>query len=511
MITDRLRKWDDLLNPVLVKEVRQAMRGRFFAGVLVVLNVILMTAMLIAMAAAASKDAPGGVGLFLAIAYSVMLGFCCLALIPGYVGGRFIESDTGEAMEILYSSAIKPRQIIIGKLLGGLVVAGLVYSVFLPYLVVCPLFRGVDVLSVLVMSLSALLIAPPMLSFGVLQGALVWRNVKRKNKPLAANQKKGAAVGLFILFGYMGFSLLFGAGRMLFRSGGFGSSVSWMFFVWAVPLSLSITAVAVCAAIGVVSPPPFSRMTPLRVCLTALWLVGGLVALIYGLTTGGWRSGAGAWIPISFIAAGFFAVLSCGERLEYGFHVRRRVPRRWLWRKLSLPFFTGAANSFLWSFILGGASIAAVWILCLFTDAGHEPEQLKPFGAAPLFTSGFLICAAYGLLWFKIRTGFIGRRWPKPPYALLAFVTMALMTAAALAVHSIIKDGPSDLRMALKPVAGIAQALVNISPIGGFVDHQVAAFQLVFAVLFFLIMFIWSVPSLMRIMNGLRPPEDAGE
>ena len=136
----------DRLNPVLVKEVRSALRGRAFA---VGFTFVLILAMIVSTFALVVQivdgtDQPEG-GVYLAIV-GVVFGLGAYGLVPfTAMASMAAEHDEG-ALELLQLSGISPGRMVLGKLGAAAVQAGLIYAAFLPFLSFAFLLRGVDLL-----------------------------------------------------------------------------------------------------------------------------------------------------------------------------------------------------------------------------------------------------------------------------------------------------------------------------------------------------------------------------
>jgi ABC-type transport system involved in multi-copper enzyme maturation permease subunit len=140
---------DDRLNPILVKEVRQALRGLYFkVTFLFALFAAASVGTIVLLLAASHETSRFGPEFFIAI-------FVCLAAaVHCFVPFLAFVSMSGEwdenTYDLLVLSDLKPRQIVLGKLLSAGTVALLHYSAFGPFLVMAFLLRGIDLLSILV-------------------------------------------------------------------------------------------------------------------------------------------------------------------------------------------------------------------------------------------------------------------------------------------------------------------------------------------------------------------------
>ncbi len=145
-----LARLDDRLNPILVKEVRQALRGLYFK---LTFRFSILAATCVGVVILLSG---GGVGAErLGQPFFIAIYACLAAAVHCFVPFLAFVSMSGEwdenTYDLLVISDLKPRQIVFGKLLSAGVVAMLHYSAFGPFLVMAFLLRGVDLYGVLIL------------------------------------------------------------------------------------------------------------------------------------------------------------------------------------------------------------------------------------------------------------------------------------------------------------------------------------------------------------------------
>lgn len=149
-VASALSRADDRLNPILVKEVRQALRGLYFKiTFLFALFSAASVGTIVLLATSGEGSGTAGPAFFIAV-------FSCLAAAAHcFVPFLAFVSMSGEwdenTYDLLVLSDLRPRQIVFGKLLSAGTVALLHYSAFGPFLVMAFLLRGVDLLSVMIL------------------------------------------------------------------------------------------------------------------------------------------------------------------------------------------------------------------------------------------------------------------------------------------------------------------------------------------------------------------------
>ncbi|MBI3462847.1 MAG: ABC transporter permease, partial [Planctomycetes bacterium] len=111
----------DRINPILVKETRQALKSRQF---LVTFLLLLVASLLVSFGGVAIVGPDlgyrsAGVGFF--IAYYAVLAFAVFVVVP-FGAYRSLASEQEErTFELLSITTLRPRQIVAGKLLSAVV------------------------------------------------------------------------------------------------------------------------------------------------------------------------------------------------------------------------------------------------------------------------------------------------------------------------------------------------------------------------------------------------------
>lgn len=145
-----LQSWKSReINPVLLKELRQAMRSRALA-----VSVTGMTAMqflavsffIVRREFLVRGDKALGMPVFEALI--TILTVVTLFLLPLYVGARLAVERRESDLDLMFITALPPQKIVSGKLLAGAFVTILLFSVSAPFMTLANLMRGMDLLNV---------------------------------------------------------------------------------------------------------------------------------------------------------------------------------------------------------------------------------------------------------------------------------------------------------------------------------------------------------------------------
>src|SRR5579884_1934259 len=145
---------DDALNPIVVKELRQAVQSRMVVGVLLLfllLQLAVMGTYLLLNSVSGrldQSDFQAGRDMF-GILQGILLGTCMLFL-PGYTGARLAAERSDTNVDLLFITTLRPRAIISGKMVAALVLAVMIFSACMPFMAFTYFLRGIDVPSIVV-------------------------------------------------------------------------------------------------------------------------------------------------------------------------------------------------------------------------------------------------------------------------------------------------------------------------------------------------------------------------
>ncbi len=139
------RDWE--MNPVLLKELRQAMRSQFLIGTLVLLLIVLFTVSLFFLVRhdlLLSRAQPQQIGIQLLQAFLIVLTVTSVLCIPTYIGVRLAAERRKHDLDLMFVTTLSSGQIVRGKLFCGVYLTVMVFSVCTPFMAFTNLLRGVD-------------------------------------------------------------------------------------------------------------------------------------------------------------------------------------------------------------------------------------------------------------------------------------------------------------------------------------------------------------------------------
>ncbi len=150
-LEQKLEQWGERLNPILVKEARQALKSKQFT---ITFSLLLIAAWMWSLLGIVSQlpdiyYAPSGLNLLLG--YYFILAVPLLLIVP-FSAFRSLACEREDlTYELLSISTLSSRQIITGKLGSAILQMIVYYSALAPCIAFTYLLRGVDIVSVVLL------------------------------------------------------------------------------------------------------------------------------------------------------------------------------------------------------------------------------------------------------------------------------------------------------------------------------------------------------------------------
>ena len=420
-VADVLENVSNTLNPIVIKELRQAVKGRFLAAVLLIfLGIQLLTIGLFLTNDSVSWSFDAGRNIFKTLAS--MLLVTCLILVPAYTGLRLAMERADGNVDLLFISTLRPRSIIWGKFFAALVFSALLYSVCMPFITLTYLLRGIDLPSIFVMLALNFLVIAVAIQCTILLGCL----------PANRVFKIILGLGWFLLItGYIPFHIAFTTVipgvNLLDR--GIGSQIgSWRFL--AISSGVLIAGVAFIGllarlATALISPLSANRALPVRTYVIVVWIVTGISAAVWtAVTANGTPITVWAFVHIILQCIGFFIAVS--ERESLGQRVRQSIPRTRVLRPLAFLLFSGAGGGVMWSSLMIILTLLFAAVLSsVYTHAwsGNDLEDFMTCMAAL-----GMLSLSYAMVASLIRRRFLANRVAGGYTWLISLVLMGCAT-----------------------------------------------------------------------------------
>ena len=421
-------RWlDDRINPIVVKELRQAVKSRFIVGVLLLMLAILVaTLLLFVMNSPNLGLASSGEGRDLFMIFQATLLGLTMLCVPVYLGARLTAERSSATSDLLYVTTLRPSSIIWGKLVAGMAVTGLVFAVCVPFMVVTYLLRGIDPPTVLFMLVLDAMLVLSASTLAIFLGAL----------PVGWPVK----ILLGLIATGLGFSAFAGiTGSLVYEltRSGIGSTMATSEFWWGAlgvgSLWASVVTLVFFLTVAMIAPATSNRAFPLRLYLSVIWLISGVVFFEMCRQFGGsegmtvWAMG---WAFVLLPAV----LLSTSERDTIGPRLRRSVPRSRMLRIPAFFLFSGAGAGLLWAGGLFALTLVAAQLTGAWLDGEDLPfgyhkgyEAWRFFGLLKLGVTGLFVLG-YALLGVTLRRTLL-KRWPKLEVATAAVVFVVMMFA----------------------------------------------------------------------------------
>ncbi len=343
----------DWINPVAVKEFRQAVQSRWVVAVLMLFLLLDLTILggFLLLSPDVHHSSDGGQEVFIAL-LSILL-FTCLGFVPAYAGVRLSLERHSTDIDLFFITTITPGAIVRGKYLAAMALTLLIFSVCMPFMVLTYLLRGIDLPTIFLVLAGCFVVCAAANAMGLFAGAVSGGWLIRG---LVA-----AGVVIFL------FQMIIGLVGLLHELLYFGSGLwghDWE--VWAgVGTFLLVEALGIgllyVFAVALLSPRPANRMMIPRLYLTGCWAVTGVVAHAWSYAQLD-IAPVVFWAAASVVALCALAVAAVGERDTWSVRVRRTIPREPLARFGAFLAYTGSAGGLLWYTLLFAATMVAVHV-----------------------------------------------------------------------------------------------------------------------------------------------------
>ena len=482
-IGDRLEKINDRLNPIVVKELRQAVQGKFLVVVIICfLCVQLLTmGLFLVIDKSVSQSFDGGLKIFRVLGSTLLM--TCLLCIPAYTGIRLANERADANVDLLFITTLRPQSIIWGKFLAGIVVTVLLYSACMPFMTFTYLLRGIDLPSIFVLLTFDLIVVAVGIQSAILVGCIPANRVFR------------------VILGVVWFVIVLIAANimtvlsLLLMEFGIGSQLdSWQFWRGALAVLVSggaLIGIFALLSIALISPLSTNRALPVRIFITVVWILTGIGAAIWSIGVNDFDP-IWVWGGLHILLHSIGLLIAISEREHLGWRVRQAVPRRWLLRPLAFLFFSGAAGGVAWS-----TSKIALTILCMagwlivfpHMETNDEMLRIAPLAVLGLYTFSYVLAASL------IRRNFLMDRVTSNFTWVIALVLLGITTTIIPLILFFVY-GKWD------------ENWLVASPLGSFLFHdsEVVPFSLIISIFCAVFIGALSLPWFFRQFNDFRSP-----
>ena len=349
----------DLINPILIKETRQALKSRQFV---LTFSVILIASVAWTIAGSLSMmpniytrpSAPR-----MLIGYYLLLALPMLLVVP-LAAYRSLEAEIDDGtLELLSITSLSPWQIVLGKLASASLQMALYLVVLFPCVAYAYTLRGVD-LPMLALMLAILITSAIFLTVIALSFA-----------PLARGRTGRISTLLVVLMVLLLGEYLIGAAIITMILYGNPLPTSWTVFllVTAVALAASLCHLLLTTTAAQLTPESENRSSPIRWSLLIVTIL--TFAIVFFAIE--WRrderfEGLMVFFPSMLFMAGlwtFAGALMAAESPALTPRIQRELPGSFLSRMLLLFFTPGPATGLVFATI-GSVIVASGFLLALY-------------------------------------------------------------------------------------------------------------------------------------------------
>lgn len=411
---------NDRANPIVVKELRQAVQSRLVIAILLVflaVNVFVICSFLMLNADTNSNETAGR-ELFLWL--YVVLTLTCLVFVPLYAGIRLTMERNDANIDLLFTTTIAPAAIIRGKFGAAVALTALIYSACMPFLTFTYLLRGIDLPSIFASLAIAFACTAGVTMLAIFVGSVAGGWLLR------------LLLGGAFLFAWCWITSMVLIGGVQMVEMGlismFNNREAWAVFGCFVLFSLCAWGFFYLLSVASISARSSNRMLPVRIFVTTCWVVFGVIMAVWS-----WIEKnplpSGTWLVTSVIVLSCVLVFVLAERESWTPRVRRAIPRGRLGRFCAWLFYTGSAGGVLWCVSL---AVATLFVAIAVYEVVPSPPSIRPAAmkdSIEIMTGALLYAVCYGM------TGLLVRRWlaPKSPPILGAVLACILFAVGCLA------------------------------------------------------------------------------
>lgn len=352
----RLEAWSEWLNPILVKEARQAFKSNQFLITFLLLLLFAWGWSILGVVMQMPGVQFGSGGAVLLGGYYLILALPLLVIVP-FTSFRSLAAEREDGtFEILSITTLSARQIVVGKLGSAILQMMVYFSALSPCIAFTYLLRGIDVVTIVVVLFYTFVVSLCLCCFSLLVATLT------RARHWQVLLSVALVLGLFLVAWSWSMAVLAGfldsAGSLPVHAPEFWP-VQWTIISGA----LAFCVLCISAARGLISFASDNRSTPLRrimlghQALFLFWVVYWLITV----PDEEFLMVMAAFAGIYWMVAG---TLMIGESAQLSPRVRRRLPQSLLGRMLFTWFNPGSGTGYAFAVVNFGV------VVCFFLGAG---------------------------------------------------------------------------------------------------------------------------------------------
>lgn len=374
-----ITKLDDYLNAILVKEIRQTVRGKFFWSIFFLYLGILALVLFIAIKEASNMGNMDGSPL--AMIMMTILFFACGLVIPFQVGKRTGDESNDANNELLFITTMKPSSIANGKFLSGAIMILMLYSAIAPFLSLTLFMGGIDIRDLFLALVFSFLLSNVAILGQVYVGLTLHNSI-------VGSLHKGIFILIHIVLWFTACSWggYLMEGRQFYYTNPWEA---WNVCFWVICGILFVGFFIYSLIVSRLQPDSSNKNYIFRIVATCLWLLGSVLVLFTPKLAIPW-----CWIVMIALCGLSFSTVF--EPDKYSNRIIKEIPKNQIMKIINFPFFYGMANSFLWVLLASFFTFvyAMVMNLSLSGSFGNElAESMKVCLVFLLFSNAYSFMA----------------------------------------------------------------------------------------------------------------------
>jgi hypothetical protein len=437
-----LERLGDRFNPIVVKEVRQALKSRQFVLTFLLLLLAAWAGSIFGVSYLGESIDYGSSALMFYAGFLFALCAATLVIVPFSTFRSIVEERTETTLELLQITGLSPVQIVRGKTMSAMVQVLVYYCAIAPFIAFTALLPGFDVVQV---TFSLVMLFITALCFSLVALAIGSQARNTTFQSLSALFVIAMAFGGMMTF----FSFMTTAGNVI----RFDEPDTWWALALVVFLGLSTGYVCEQGAVAQLTFDSDNRSTGIRLAVGAQWLFCWIGLLTFLIVRQRPRN-FDALTPILTLTATYITVagllfVSAPDSLSR--RVSRGLPRSRALRVLSAPFLPGGARGLLYAImsLLLLAFFVTVLLPELTMTSILNDRQATQFAIALAAYS--LIYLGAGALFARLLRRVVQRIYSYQVVAILVLVNLLLIVAAEV-IHFLSRVNTPQLFDVVNPV-----------------------------------------------------------
>jgi hypothetical protein len=428
-IVARIEHVGDQCNPIVVREVRQALKSRQFVVTFLLLLLVAWAGSLFGVSyqgEAIDYGAPAG--LFFA-GFLLVLSLTSLVIVPFSAYRSIVEERAETTLELVQITALTPAQIVRGKTQSAMVQVLVYYCAIAPFIAFSALLPGFDVVHVI---FALVMLAITSLCFSMIALAIGAQARQKTSQAFSSL----AVIGLASA-GLAGFYAFMTRATSELR---FDHSETWWGLGFFLFIAVSTGYLCEQSAVAQLTFESDNRSTRIRLAATAQWLVCGIGLLAYLIVQRPPMfppDTLEAILTLFVLYITIAGVFFCCEPDSLSRRVSRGLPLSSVLRIIYAPFLPGGARGFLYSLL--SLLVAALLTALLHARVTPGAGQGNPAQFA-------VVLLSYSIIYLATAT-FVARslrRWTSNVVAfhILAFLGLAniLLIVGAEVIHFLVRQ-----------------------------------------------------------------------